>query len=244
MTRNHDLIETHLSIFHKKVAIVSILCYDGEHGTVVFPTAIDASTCHASRKDSTIMYKICKTEQSAARQRELEYILLEEMLVRHYDEISISTLCEHASIPRKAFYRYFSSKHDALDALIDHTMMDFEHLILQADAPAVLPYSRQITLFISFLKNQKRLLDAIDHSGLWEVFSERITEYGIAEMERSVRYSLKTIQQKDLCSIRFTTGGIMAVVHDWYRKDFDMEPNQLASTITQLIVPNSGWIFR
>ena len=53
------------------------------------------------------MYKLCKTEQSAARQRQLEEGLLTVMLTRRYDEISVSDLCDDLAIPRKSFYRYF-----------------------------------------------------------------------------------------------------------------------------------------
>ena len=72
------------------------------------------------------MYKACKTEQSAARQRELEQGLLAAMISHPFDEISISDLCTQIGIPRKSFYRYFSSKEGALHALLDHTLMEME----------------------------------------------------------------------------------------------------------------------
>ena len=72
------------------------------------------------------MYKLCKTEQSAQRQRQLEEGLLAAMKTKRYEEITISDLCEQMDIPRKSFYRYFSSKDGALHALNDHTLLDFE----------------------------------------------------------------------------------------------------------------------
>ena len=72
------------------------------------------------------MYKLCKTEQSAARQRQLEQGLLQAMQTQRYEDISISDLCDRMGIPRKSFYRYFSGKEGALAALIDHTLMEFE----------------------------------------------------------------------------------------------------------------------
>ena len=72
------------------------------------------------------MYKLCKTEQSAQRQRELERGLLNAMSTHQYEEISVSDLCDQMEIPRKSFYRYFSSKDGALHALIDHTLLEFE----------------------------------------------------------------------------------------------------------------------
>ena len=72
------------------------------------------------------MYKLCKTEQSAARQRRLEQGLLQAMQTQQYEDISISDLCDQMGVPRKSFYRYFSGKDGALHALIDHTMISYE----------------------------------------------------------------------------------------------------------------------
>ena len=47
--------------------------------------------------------------------------LLAMMEHRSFEEISVSDLCERMGIPRKSFYRYFSSKDGALMALLDHT---------------------------------------------------------------------------------------------------------------------------
>ena len=72
------------------------------------------------------MYKICQTEQSIRRQRELEAGLLKMLQKRRYEDISVSDLCGELQIPRKSFYRYFSNKDGALMALLDHTLMEFE----------------------------------------------------------------------------------------------------------------------
>lgn len=71
------------------------------------------------------MYKYCKTEQSVQRQRELEKGLLDMMKYKQFEEISVSDLCDRLHIPRKSFYRYFSSKEGALHALLDHTLLEF-----------------------------------------------------------------------------------------------------------------------
>jgi AcrR family transcriptional regulator len=72
------------------------------------------------------MYKLCKTESAARRQRQLEDGLLSAMLSQRYEDIAISDLCDQLSIPRKSFYRYFASKDGALHALIDHRLLECE----------------------------------------------------------------------------------------------------------------------
>ena len=72
------------------------------------------------------MYKMCRTEASANRQRSLEQGLLDAMQVMDFAEISICDLCDQLEIPRKSFYRYFAGKEGALYALIDHTLFQLE----------------------------------------------------------------------------------------------------------------------
>ena len=62
--------------------------------------------------------------------------MLEVMATRRYEDITIMELCSWLVIPRKAFYRYFSSKEGALYALIDHTLMDFSVDFLAHDPAA------------------------------------------------------------------------------------------------------------
>ena len=71
------------------------------------------------------MYKLCKTEQSALRQRLFEDALLAEMTQRRYEDITVSDLCRRMNVPRKAFYRYFDGKDGALFAMLDHRLMEY-----------------------------------------------------------------------------------------------------------------------
>ena len=55
------------------------------------------------------MYKICHTEDSSRRQRELEQGFLEMLRSQPYDKITLTELCRQLNVPRKSFYRYSSS---------------------------------------------------------------------------------------------------------------------------------------
>ena len=79
------------------------------------------------------MYKLCKTEQSAKRQREIEMALLNLMSKKSYSEISITELCKNLGMPRKTFYRYFESKEDTLYALIEHTMNEYQYFFTDSE---------------------------------------------------------------------------------------------------------------
>ena len=107
------------------------------------------------------MYKLCKTEQSAQRQRQLEEGLLTAMRTKRYEEITISDLCDQMGIPRKSFYRYFSGKDGALHALIDHTLLDFEQYsgILVGSSPTNI--HKELRRFFEFWQQHRQLLEAL-----------------------------------------------------------------------------------
>ena len=101
------------------------------------------------------MYKMCKTEQSAQRQRQLEQGLLKAMGTHHFDEISVSDLCEQIGVPRKSFYRYFSGKDGALHALIDHILLEYEGFSVRRLNNAMPISQGELEGFFQFWQKQK-----------------------------------------------------------------------------------------
>ena len=139
------------------------------------------------------MYKLCKTEQSSQRQQRLEKGLLELMSQKSYDEISVSNLCEYLQIPRKSFYRYFSSKDGALHALLDHTLLRFESYVPQHLRNEPHTPHRELTYFFLFWIEHKELLDALAKSGMSGALVERamgqaITEYNLPNRPQTRRW--------------------------------------------------------
>lgn len=108
-----------------------------------------------------MMYKLCKSEQSARRQRDLETGLLAAMGSQHYDSITVSSLCEQLNLPRKSFYRYFDSKEGAFHALLDHTLEDCIRLV-----DSSVTHRESLEQYFTFWLGQKPLLDALSRSGL------------------------------------------------------------------------------
>lgn len=110
------------------------------------------------------MYKRCTTERAAQQQRRIEECLLNEMHKRDYRDITVSSLCEQAELSRKTFYRLFGSKDDVLQALIDHTLMDYAKFRLTPEqihpgAPA------ELQRFFCYWIANESLLDALTGNG-------------------------------------------------------------------------------
>ena len=80
------------------------------------------------------MYKICKTQKSAERQRLFQTTLLAMMKKENYHNITVTDLCKEMSVPRKTFYRYYGTLEDVLHSILDDALTEsFMHLEVNRD---------------------------------------------------------------------------------------------------------------
>ena len=181
------------------------------------------------------MYKQCKTEQSALRQRQLEAGLLQLMSVKRYDEITVSDLCDHLQIPRKSFYRYFSSKDGALNALLDHTMMDYEgfNAINTDNSPRTL--HKELTQFFLFWMEHKELLDALSKNNMSGSLVERtISHIYTGDVIPQRFLSDETIYARRQVSL-FCISGLMSIVLTWHKDGYPESAEQMAAITARLV---------
>ena len=179
------------------------------------------------------MYKVCQTEQSYKRQRSIENGLLELMLKQQYEDISISNLCTHLQIPRKTFYRYFSSKDGALYALLDHTMMDFQ--LTETTVPQNISGApAQLERFFAFWYEHHRLLDALQHSGLSGILVERATNFALNE-KMMPRYMLSWDTNYQAIALSFAICGLMSMVIQWHHQRYLQTPQEMTRIATMML---------
>ena len=181
------------------------------------------------------MYKQCRTEQSASRQRHLEQGLLQMMLKRQFEEISVSDLCEEIGVPRKAFYRYFSGKDGALHALIDHTLLDFEQFsgILVGSNPTNI--QQELRSFFEFWLQHRQFLDALERSSLSGVLVQRAISQAQNEYTMPRYQTNAEIRRIQSHAITFCICGIMSMVTRWHRSGYAESPAELAQIAATLL---------
>lgn len=178
------------------------------------------------------MYKLCKTEQSARRQRELEDGLLEAMLHQRYEEISISDLCDALGVPRKSFYRYFSGKDGCLRALLDHRLLEYE--VYTGSKELVLGDLQGLAVFFEFWITQKNLLDALSRSGLTGMLVERSIRYSQEAQLLSFYPDRDTREYTDLATA-FTVCGLMTIVTQWHHEGYGRSALEMAKMAYKML---------
>lgn len=186
------------------------------------------------------MYKFCKTEQSIQHQRELEQGLLAMMEHHRFEEISVSDLCDRLNIPRKSFYRYFSSKDGALFALLDHTLMEFYDTGSIEGLRGGTP-TNDLERFFLFWRNHRNLLDAILRSNLGGMLVERAVS--LAKQEELMPGYVRDWEDamKDV-AMSFVVCGLMSMVLQWHREGYRIPTEQMAKTAVKMLsrplIPN------
>lgn len=179
------------------------------------------------------MYKFCKTEQSVQRQRELEQGLLAMMEHQSFEEILVCNLCDRLCIPRKSFYRYFSSKDGALLALLDHTLLEFYHTGSIEGLWGGTPVSG-LERFFLFWKTHRNLLEAIRRSNLSGMLVERAVS--LAKMEVLIPGYVRDWEDplKDI-ALSFVVCGLMSMVIQWHKEDCRIPTEQMAKAAVDML---------
>lgn len=180
------------------------------------------------------MYKQCQTEQSARRQRELEQGLLQVMLKRQYDEISVSDLCEEIGVPRKAFYRYFSGKDGALYSMIDRALMDFEiHSTSTEMYEPETPMDYMKHVFVYWTEHQN-LLDALKKSNLSGQLIQRALDFS-QNIDAIPRFMLIRDKRLREYGTMFMVCGLMTMIVQWHNDGFSKSITEMAELTMQLL---------
>ena len=182
------------------------------------------------------MYKICQTEQSTHRQRKLEQGLLQLMLHKNYEDISVSDLCEYMNVPRKSFYRYFSGKDGALYSLIDHTLADFYQMPVperKTRGNAV----GDLDLFFAYWYNNKPFLDALQRNSLSGILMERANSFALREGFFPKKFKVLPEDQQGI-ALSFAVCGLMSMTLSWHLQGFMFSPDEMTRlAINMLTTP-------
>ena len=174
------------------------------------------------------MYKICKTEQSAERQRQIESLLYALMEQKRFEDITVTEICEQMSMPRKAFYRYFDTKEDALFALLDHTMSEYAGFTVDKSREKHRSLTSEIEEYFKFWFNRRGLLDVLNRSGMLSTLVERTANFPVDDIIPWQKFLNKEDLTIKNYIFRFTFSGLVYTMINWYKSGFRESTRQIA----------------
>ena len=181
------------------------------------------------------MYKLCKTDQSARRQRELELGLMEMMKTQRFEDISISELCTGLQVPRKTFYRYFDSKDGCLFGLIDHTLLSYEGFNYAYLASGKRTLQRELEQFFLFWHENKDFLDVLRASGLSGMLIERAISFALTDTVMPRRFLPDDPETMKKHITMFGVCGLLSMVLSWHDGGFSESATELSEIASRLL---------
>ena len=174
------------------------------------------------------MPKNCITEQSARRQRWIENGLLELMLRRTFDEITVTDLCRHLELPRRSFYRYFRDLPDVLDSLLEHTFQD----MAISDRPLDL---EELAENYRFWTDRRELLDALRRSGRIQRLYDYVLRYSSGETIREYLTPAEDALDLSREASTYIVSGFISLVIAWHADGFRRSPEEMAKIAWRLL---------
>lgn len=181
------------------------------------------------------MYKACKTPQSAQRQREVVECLVDMMRTQQYGDITVCALCQRAQMPRKAFYRYFETKDDVFEALVELTMLEYERFAGPYREGDRRTSEKDALKLFTFWQGKKPLLDILHANGLCQRFFGRIVSRSCDEKVGSSSILVNDSAFSLRSATYFSVSGIFAVVLDWYAQGYPAAPQEMAQLLQRLL---------
>ena len=169
------------------------------------------------------MYKECKTRKSGERQKKFEQTLIKMMEKQDFKTITVSALCREMGAPRKAFYRYFDSMEDVLNALTDEVIIE-----------ASLHVEGQIELekFFEYWKKEKAFLDVLQKNGWSQKMMERCFSMVLAN-ERLDMNSVGAMKRAGYISAMLT------LVTMWHHNGMKQSVEEMKNLVLEMFVNDS-----
>ena len=169
--------------------------------------------------EKSFMYKLCKTEQSARRQREIEKALYRALEKKNYTDVTITELCITLKMPRKTFYRYFDSKDDALYALIEHTMFEYQGFN-QDGKEGQRTLKNELKMFFEFWYQNRDFLETLDRNSMLDKIIEVSVNIPIKDFVSLSKFLPDDNEWARGKIFKFAVCGLVTSMLDWYHEGF------------------------
>ena len=176
------------------------------------------------------MYRQCSSEKSALQQRKFEECIIDLLLQKNYDSISVTELCEKAGMSRKTFYRLFDNKADVIYALVDQRIIDQGSYV-----PPEGEKDGGLHRFFGFWRTQGKFLDALAAANISTLLSQRAILYTMKECPDCQHMFGSDENEYSWETIIFYLSGLFALVLNWHDHGFDRDIDALSDLAMYLL---------
>jgi AcrR family transcriptional regulator len=164
----------------------------------------------------------------------LEHCFLDLLKNDSYDHITVGDICTCANVPRGMFYRYFDSKKDALDALIDHTLLDFLTNVIFSEKPEP-DDPLGMKAILDYWKSQESLLEVLTRNQKESLLFERSIICCTQDAYLLAPYLAKAGHSTEPEVMAFCINGILSAIMVWHRSGYAKSTAEMAAILRKLL---------
>lgn len=162
--------------------------------------------------------------------------LLELMMEKPYEKISITEIATEADVVRRTFYRNFESKEDVIKTYIESIFKGFIELMKEnhEDQNEVVAAD-----FFKYMNRHKVFLKLLEENNMFDlilqVFEERLNEFD--EKYQKEPYKSMTETYKKYHNA-FHTAGMWYMLETWLKSGMEESPEELGEIFTNVMTNN------
>lgn len=178
--------------------------------------------------------QIRKTAHTARSKNALSSALLELMLEKDYNDITINELSEKAGVARQTFYSNYTNKNQLLDYCIDQLATEFQQQYITEHSTGR-EVIRDVFVYCEKIYPQ---IKALSSSGFEVRMLNRIIVQN-AELRSYFGHNSRNLYFDSFCA-----GAVFSVVLTWIKNGMKPSPSEMADVVVTALGPNNlGKIF-
>lgn len=184
--------------------------------------------------------KTAKDDRRSKRTRHLLGSALVELMVeRRYDTITIQDILDRADVGRSTFYAHYTDKEDLLISEIARVIHELSKYTSAAEHPprGLLPSLE----FFRHVKQQRRLI----HAFVWGRGGEMLMRDFQAQVGQIVEQNLRSLMGQEAVFIlpmsviaNFVSGTMLMLLKWWFEEDLRHTPEQMDEMFQKLVMPS------
>ncbi|MCR8843603.1 TetR/AcrR family transcriptional regulator [Paenibacillus sp. SC116] len=177
--------------------------------------------------------------RSAIRSRNMiRRALVELMLEKEYQKITIKDIVERADISRGTFYAHYSDVHAVIEQIENEIMEkmiefldEFKHTDLIQN---MMPFLAKVSNFLGQDIEFYRMLIAVDAASTFMTKVKAVLIESLLGYERK----MDTDQEREafILHVNFFASGLVAMYQDWFEGKLNGSLDDLASSVSRIMV--------
>lgn len=174
----------------------------------------------------------------------IKNIFLEALYVTPIDKITVTKICEKASINRGTFYRYYQDVYAVLEDIENSLLseiLDYSKLLMNVKTSG----ENTLCLFLELLKKNRVIFKSIYANTNYTHFNESLSQIMYEPLVSDFKEQIKPEYLAHLPYIyNYCIAGTIGIISTWIKNDLRESTQEIAIIIRQIVKNGLTYFFK